>query len=186
AAMAGFFAMVASLYGIQAALRMRSEETAVRLEPLLATRVGRLRWAAGHLVFAFLGTAGLLLVGGVMLGLSNGLRTHDVGGSIGDMLAGMVVQLPAVWVIIALTVTVFGLAPKFSTAGWAIGSAALLISMFGPIVNVPQVVLDISPFQHPPKLPGQPFAATPLLWLLLIAAVALAAGLVGWRRRDVG
>ena len=104
----------------------------------------------------------------------------------GDMLAGMVVQVPAVWVIIALTVTVFGLAPKFSTAGWAIGSAALLISMFGPIVNVPQVVLDISPFQHPPKLPGQPFAATPLLWLLLIAAVALAAGLVGWRRRDVG
>ena len=36
------------------------------------------------------------------------------------------------------------------------------------------------------KLPGQPFAATPLLWLLLIAAVALAAGLAGWRRRDVG
>jgi ABC-2 type transport system permease protein len=186
AAMAGFFAMIATLYGIQATLRMRSEETAARLEPLLATRVGRLRWAGGHLVFAFLGTAALLLIGGVFMGLANGLRTGDVSGSIGDMLAGMLVQLPAAWVVIALAVTLFGVAPKFSTAAWAIGGLALLISFFGPIVNVPQLVLDISPFQHPPKLPGQPFAATPLLWLSLVSAAALAAGLLSWRRRDVG
>jgi ABC-2 type transport system permease protein len=186
AAMAGFFTMVASLYGIQAALRLRSEETAFRLEPLLGTDVGRLRLAASHLVFAFLGTAGLLLVGGVLLGLSNGLRAGDVGGSIADMLAGMLVQLPAAWLIIALTVAIFGLLPKFSTAAWAVGSLALLISMFGPFLGLPQVVLDVSPFQHPPKVPGQAFTATPIVWLMAIAVVALAAGLVGWRRRDVG
>ncbi|MEU5257301.1 ABC transporter permease [Amycolatopsis sp. NPDC021455] len=186
AAMAGMFAMVASLYGIQAALRMRGEETAIRLEPVLATSVGRLRWAGSHLVFAFFGTAALLLTGGLFMGLANGLRTGDVGGSIGDTLAGMAVQLPAAWVVVALAVTIFGLLPGFSAAAWAVGSLALLLSLFGPVLDLPQAVLDVSPFQHPPKLPGQEFAATPLGWLTAIAAVSLAAGLLGWRRRDVG
>jgi len=35
---AGTFGMVVSLYGVQAVLRMRSEETTLRVEPLLATR----------------------------------------------------------------------------------------------------------------------------------------------------
>jgi ABC-2 type transport system permease protein len=186
AAMAGMFAMVASLYGIQAVLRMRGEETAIRLEPVLATSVGKLRWAAGHLVFAFFGTAVLLLAGGLFMGLANGLRAGDVGGSVGDSLAGMLVQLPAAWVVVALTVTIFGLLPGFSAAAWAVGSLALLLSLFGPVVNLPQAVLDVSPFQHPPKLPGQELVATPLVWLMAVAVVALLAGLVGWRRRDVG
>ncbi|WP_410629663.1 ABC transporter permease [Amycolatopsis sp. cmx-4-83] len=186
AAMAGMFAMVASLYGVQAALRMRGEETAIRLEPVLATSVGKLRWAGGHLVFAFFGTAALLLVGGLFMGLANGLRTGDVGGSIGDTLAGMLVQLPAAWVVVAVAVAIFGLLPAYSAAAWAVGALALLLSLFGPVVNLPQAALDVSPFQHPPKLPGQEFAATPIVWLLVVAAVALAAGLVGWRRRDVG
>ncbi|WP_290050626.1 ABC transporter permease [Amycolatopsis solani] len=186
AAMAGMFAMVASLYGVQAALRMRGEETAIRLEPVLATSVGKLRWAGSHLVFAFFGTASLLLVGGVFMGLANGLRTGDVGGSIGDTLAGMLVQLPAAWVVVALAVAIFGLLPAYSAAAWAVGALALLLSLFGPVVNLPQAVLDVSPFQHPPKLPGQEFAATPIVWLLAVAAVALGAGLAGWKRRDVG
>ncbi|GAB3138482.1 exporter of polyketide antibiotics [Amycolatopsis stemonae] len=186
AAMAGMFAMVASLYGVQAVLRMRGEETANRLEPVLATSVGRLRWAGSHLVFAFFGTALLLLAGGVFMGLANGLRTHDVGGSIGDALSGMLVQLPAAWVVVALAVAIFGLLPAYSAAAWAVGALALLLSLFGPVVNLPQAVLDISPFQHPPKLPGQELVATPLVWLMAVAVVALVAGLAGWRRRDVG
>ncbi|MDX3188668.1 ABC transporter permease [Streptomyces sp. MN03-5084-2B] len=186
AAMAGMFAMVASLYGVQAVLRMRGEETAIRLEPVLATSVGRLRWAGSHLVFAFFGTAALLLSGGVFMGLANGLRTGDVGGSLADTLSGMLVQLPAAWVVVALAVAIFGLLPGFSAAAWAIGALALLLSLFGPVLDLPQAVLDVSPFQHPPKIPGQEFTATPLVWLAAVAVVALAAGLAGWKRRDVG
>jgi ABC-2 type transport system permease protein len=186
AAMAGMFAMVASLYGVQAVLRMRGEETAIRLEPVLATSVGRLRWAGSHLVFAFFGTAALLLSGGVFMGLANGLRTGDVGGSLADTLAGMLVQLPAAWVVVALAVAIFGLLPGFSAAAWAVGALALLLSLFGPILDLPQAVLDVSPFQHPPKIPGQGFTAAPLVWLLAVAVVALVAGLAGWKRRDVG
>jgi ABC-2 type transport system permease protein len=186
ATMAGLFAMVGSLFGVQAVLRMRGEETANRVEPVLATSVTRLRWAASHLVFAFLGTALLLALAGAMLGLSNGLRSGDIAGSTGDMMVAMLTQLPAAWVVVAIAVTLFGLLPRFSAAAWGVASLALLISLFGPVLNVQQAILDISPFQHIPKFPSQPFTAMPLVWLLAIALVTLGAGLLGWRRRDVG
>ena len=52
----GMLGLLASAFGIQAALRLRAEETALRAEPLLATGVTRTRWAASHLVMAFGGT----------------------------------------------------------------------------------------------------------------------------------
>jgi ABC-2 type transport system permease protein len=58
--------------------------------------------------------------------------------------------------------------------------------MFGPVVNAPQAILDVSPFSHIPKLPGQEVTATPLAWLCGIALAALGAGLVAFRRRDIG
>jgi len=186
AAMVGIFGMTASLYGVQAALRMRGEETANRVEPLLSTSVGRLRWATSHLVFAFLGSAVVVVVTGVAMGLANGMRTHDVSGSVGDTIVAALVQLPALWVIVGVTVALFGIAPKAVSAAWGVAGAALLIAMFGPVVNAPQAVLDVSPFSHIPKLPGQDVTATPLVWLSGIAVVTLAAGLAGWRRRDVG
>ncbi|MDT7726283.1 MAG: polyether ionophore transport system permease protein [Actinomycetota bacterium] len=186
AAMVGVFSMTVSLYGVQAALRMRSEETSNRVEPLLSTSVGRLRWAASHLVFAFLGSAVVVLVTGITMGLANGMRTHDVSGSVGDMVLASLVQLPAVWVIVGVTVTLFGVLPKAAPAAWGVAGAALLISMFGPVVNAPQAILDVSPFSHVPKLPGQEVTATPLAWLCGIALAALGAGLVAFRRRDIG
>ncbi|QRP45700.1 ABC transporter permease [Amycolatopsis sp. FDAARGOS 1241] len=187
AAMVSMFAMLSSLYGVQATLRMRSEETGVRFEPLLATRVSRLRLVASHLVFAYAGTALLVLVGGVFMGISHGLRSGaTVGSAVGDLLTAVLVQVPATWVIVSVCVLLFGVLPRFTGLAWAAGALGLLISLFGPVVNAPQAVLDVSPFQHPPKIPGAPFTATPLGWLLAVAVVALVAGLAGWRRRDVG
>ena len=43
-------------YAISAALRLHSEEDAQRTEPVLAGSVGRMRWAAGHIVFSLAGS----------------------------------------------------------------------------------------------------------------------------------
>ncbi|GAA1980994.1 ABC transporter permease [Amycolatopsis minnesotensis] len=185
AAILGIFGMVASLYAVQATLRMRSEETALRVEPLLATKVGRLRWAAGHLVFAVLGSALLVLVAGAASGLFHGLRVHDVGTQLPHALGAAAAQIPAIWVVAGAAVLLFGFAPKLSSAGWAVAALFLAISMFGPIANASQVVLDISPFSHIPKLPSAPFTATPLLWLTGVAIAAFVAGLTAFRRRDI-
>ncbi|MFD5511815.1 ABC transporter permease [Streptomyces sp. NPDC127051] len=179
ATMAGMLGMIAALYIVSAVLRLSGEESGQRAEPLLANAVGRLRWAGGHLAVAFGGSALILLLAGLGLGIGHG---RDVGATVGATLA----QLPAVWVIGALAALLFGAAPRYAVAAWAVAGGALTLGWIGPALNLPQAALNLSPFAHLPKLPGaEALAWAPLLVLTALAAALLAAGLTALRRRDL-
>lgn len=179
AAMVGMLGMVAALYVVQAVLRMHGEETSQRAEPVLSGAVGRLRWAAGHLTIAFAGAALIMLLGG--LGLAAGY-----GHELGPVLGACLVQLPAVWALGAVAVLLYGCAPRAAVAGgWGVAGLALLLGWLGPALKLPQAVMNLSPFGHLPKLPGGEMAWTPVLVLVALAAVLVAAGLAGLRRRDL-
>lgn len=178
AAMVGVLAMVAALYVVASVLRLYGEETGGRAEPVLAGGVGRLRWAAGHLVIAFGGGALVMLLGG--LGLAIGY-----GRALPALLGAALVQLPAIWVLGALAVALYGIVPKAAVAGWAVAGLALALGWIGPALGFPQSVLNLSPFGHLPKLPGTEMAWTPVLALTALAAALVAAGLAGLRRRDM-
>lgn len=182
----GVLGLLASAFGIQAALRLRSEETALRAEPLLATGVTRAQWLASHVLMALLGTAALVLLGGLGSGISSGASLGNMGRQLPRMLAAAAVQLPAIWLVTALVVILFGLAPKLVTAGWVLFGAFLLIGQFGPIFDLPQAVMDVSPYAHTPRLPGGDFSATPVIALSAIAAALVVAGFTTFRRRDIG
>jgi len=177
--------IVVAAYGISAAMRLRSEETALRAEPILATRISRVRWAASHVTVAIVGSTLLLLAVGLFAGLSHGMASGDLGET-GRVLVGALVQLPAVWVLTGITVLVFGLAPGLVMAGWGALVVFLLLGQLGPIFELPQWLMDLSPFTHTPKLPGGDLPATPLVVLTLIAAALITAGLTAFRRRDLG
>ncbi|MEU0559329.1 ABC transporter permease [Dactylosporangium sp. NPDC006015] len=182
----GLGAIAVAAYGISAALRMRTEEAALRSEALLATGVSRLRWAASHLVFAFLGPTLVMVVTGLAAGLLYGTATGAVGRELPRVLAGALVQLPAIWLLAALTVAVFGLAPRRAPAiGWAALSLCVILGQVGAALQLSQALLDVSPFTHIPHVPGGPVAAAPLLVLTAITVALVVAGLAGFRRRDV-
>jgi ABC-2 type transport system permease protein len=181
----GFAGVFAAAYGVQAALRLRAEESAQRAEVVLATAVSRLRWAVSHLVLAFGGTAALLALAGLSAGLTHAASTGDAG-QIGRIFGGALVQIPATWVVAGIVVAAFGLAPRAVAAGWAALVVFLLLGELGPLLKLNQWVMDLSPFTHLPKVPGVPLTVTPLAWLLAVAAVLTAAGLAGFRRRDIG
>ena len=182
----GLLGLVASGYAIQAALRLRSEEEGLRAEPVLATAVGRLRWAMSHLLFAVVGPALTLAAAGLGAGLTYGLSTPDLGEELPRVLAGAVVQLPAVWVLAAIAAALFGLLPRLTSLSWAVMGTFVVLRLFGELLQLDQWVLDISPFTHIPDLPGGEVSAKPLIWLVGVAAVLTLAGMVGFRRRDIG
>ena len=183
---AGLLGLAAAVYAVQAVLRLRTEETDQRAEPLLATRVGRLRWALSHATIAAAGSVILLAVGGLSAGLTHGLRSGEVGRQLPRVLGAALAQLPATWVITAVALALFGLRPRAVLASWGVLGACLLLWLLGPSVHLAQWAMDISPFTHSPKLPGSPFLATPLLVLTATAVIVAGAGLAGLRRRDIG
>lgn len=178
ASMTGMLGLVAALYIVASVLRLHGEETSMRAEPVLANAVGRLRWAAGHLVIAFGGAVLIMLLAGLGLLVGHGKEA-------GPILGACLVQVAAVWVVGGLTVLLHGLAPRLAPLSWAVAGAVLLIGWVGPALDAPQPVLDLSPFGHLPKLPGGGMAWPPVLTLLALAAVLVAGGLAGLRRRDL-
>jgi ABC-2 type transport system permease protein len=186
AAIMGLLGLVAAGYAIGAALKLRGEETSGRVEPVLASPVSRVRWAWSHLTFAILGPALLLGAAGIAAGLAYGLSTGDVGRDTSRVLAQATMQLPAVWVLVGVSVALFGLLPRLTASvGWTVLAACVLLEEFGRPLQLSNRVLDLSPFAHVPKLPGDDSFAAPLVWLALAAAALVAAGLLGLRRRDV-
>lgn len=178
ATMVGLLGMVASLYVVASVLRLHGEETSQRAEPVLAGAVGRLRWAAGHLLIAFGGAPLLMLVGGA--GLATGY-----GRDLGPILGACLVQVAAIWVLGGLAVLLVGAFPRAAVGAWAVAGVCLAIGWIGPALDLPQAAMDVSPFGHLPKLPGGPMAWGPVAVLLAIAAALVAAGLTGLRRRDL-
>lgn len=178
AAMAGMIGMIAALYVVGSVLRLHSEETSLRAEPLLAAPVGRVRWATGHLMVAFGGSVVLMVLAGAGLGLGYG---KDLTSLIGACL----VQVPAVWTLGAVAVLLHGLAPRLAPVAWGVAGLILLLGWVGPALQLPDAVLKISPFAHLPKMPGGDMTWTPVLVLTALAVVLTGAGLAALRRRDI-
>ena len=179
--------LVAAAYGVSAVLRLRTEETAGRADPVLAGSVGRARWGLSHLMVAFVGSAILLAVAGIATGLGYGLAAGGAGAETARMLGAGLAQLPAAAVIIGVAVLAFGAVPEGCIAvAWTAVGLAVLLDIFGQGLQLSQWVLDISPFTHVPRLPGGTVSAAPLLWLSVIALALGAAGLAALRRRDIG
>jgi ABC-2 type transport system permease protein len=185
ASVAGILGLIAAGYAVQATLRLREEETTGHAEVVLTSAVGRLRWAGSHLVFSLLGPAVVLAVAGVLEGLTYGLVSNDVGGRLSGALGGTMAQLPAVWVLAAVAVVLFGLLPRWAPVAWGALAICLLILLVGTTLQLNQWILDISPFTHVPHLPGGHATATPFVVLTVVAAALAAGGLTALRRRDI-
>ncbi|MEV7614822.1 ABC transporter permease [Streptomyces sp. NPDC089799] len=179
ASVTGLLGLVAALFVTASVLRLHGEETGQRAEWLLAAPVSRRAWAGGHLAVAFGGAAGILALGGLGIGIGHGT---DAAGAVGAALA----QLPAVWLIGSLAVLLHGALPKYAPAAWGVAGVALALGWIGPALNLPQAVLNLSPFAHLPKWPGAADPSwTPLFLLTALAAVLTAAGVLALRRRDM-
>jgi ABC-2 type transport system permease protein len=181
----GILGLIAAGYAVQAVLRLRDEESTGHAEVVLTTGTSRSHWLLSHAVFAFLGPAAALAVGGVVTGLVHGLASGDVGGEVAAVLGGALAQVPAVWVLAAVAAVVFGLVPRLAPVAWGAVVACVLVLLVGAALQLSQWVLDVSPFTHVPHLPGGHATATPFVVLTLVAALLAVAALAGFRRRDV-
>ena len=176
--------LIAAGYALQSALRLRTEENAGRVEPLLATPTSRDRWVTSHVAMSFLGVAVVMTAGGLGAGLTVALITGD-WGEVPRLVGASLAYVPAVWLLSGIAVALFGLAPRAALAAWAAMAFCFVIGMFGQLLSLPSWLMDISPFERTPRVPADGVSLVPVLAIAAVAAVLTAAGMAGFRHRDV-
>src|SRR5699024_12462719 len=93
--------------------------------------------------------------------------------------------MPAALVFGALAALLLGFLPRFLPLVWAWLGYSVLVTMFGALVGVPDVMLDLSAFEILAQPPREDFEAAPFLIYLaaVLAAGALSRG--GFSNRDL-
>jgi ABC-2 type transport system permease protein len=178
-------ALIGTGFAVSSVLRIRAEETSGRLEPILATGVSRTSLLAGNLLVTLVGTGVVVAAGGLGVGIAQAL-VSDEPGSVGRMLGYGLVHLPAVLVLAALAVVLVGWAPRAVALCWSALAVCFVVAWLGGLLPIPAWVEAASPFTHTPQAPAEAVSAGPLVALGMLAATGVAAGLAGFRRRDVG
>lgn len=181
-----FLGWIAAAYAITATLRLQSEEVERRVDHVLATAVSRLRWATSDLALVVIGSVVVLVAFGLPAGLTYGLSTGNVGYELSRVLVATLAYLPAVWVIAGIAMALYGLVPRLSFVSWGALGAFIGVELIGETLQVSQSILDISPFNHVPKVLNSGVSLMPLVSLILLALALTIAGLFGFQHRNIG
>lgn len=178
-------ALIASGYTVSTVLRLRSEEVAVRAEPVLAGPVGRRTWAMSHLMVALFGTVTVMVVAGLSIGLGTAAQLGDTANLL-PVLGASLSMVPALAVLGAVTIAIIGWRPKWSQLAWLGVAVSAVVGLLAETLNLPQWLRNVSPFEHVPSYPAAAFELLPLAVLSLVAVAIAVAGLAGIARRDIG
>ena len=179
----GFGSLVMVGAGALVAGGWASDETELRLEMILGVPISRFGWTvrSGFGMLAALGAMSVVLALLVALGvvIAGGDPLHPI---LGSLVLGL---YAAALAGIGLAVAGWSRAVLAAIVPAALGLGFYLLDLLGPVLGLPQVILDLSLPRHL----GQPMAggydpAGIALCLVLAVGGVLVAG-IGFQRRDV-
>ena len=176
--------IIAAVMGAQVVQRVRTEELEHRVEPLLAAPLRRPAYLLSNVLLALAATAVAMLLAGTVIGIV--ASTSEVDIAFGDVLLQAACTIPAVWVLVAVSVAVVGAHPAKRFVGWLVIIATFGLTLLGPTFKLPEWALGISPLHHVPVVVTDDPGWLSLVVLLGITLLLVAVGVAGFRRRDVG
>lgn len=178
-------ALITCGFAISSALRPRGEEEAGHSEVLLATGLSRRAWLAGHVLITVAGTTVVLALGGVGLGLGYALTTGDGGALVGYSLP-VLQYLAPVLTLSAVARLLYGVSPRGLVLAWLPLVLAVVVLVFGDLLELPRWLQDLSPFEHLALVPAESFEIWPVVAVAALAAMVSGAGQLAFHRRDIG
>ncbi len=182
--LAWFFLLGVALFAVAQATAIRQEEASWRIEHLLARPQGRVRWLVTRTVAAAAGLVVLALA--VALAVWVGTALGGAALAADDALWAGLNLLPAALLFLGLGVLLFGVLPRLTgplAYGLVIG--AYLLDFVGPLLDLPDALLDASPFRHLAEVPVADADLAAAASMMLLGGLAAALGTAAFRRRDL-
>jgi ABC-2 type transport system permease protein len=182
-----FVIVIASLIALGPSAHVasaRDEEASGRLENVLAGRTSRRTWLWSRIAVAVLMAIVMALIGAA----AGWVGQRVVGGDVGfvHLLAATAAYVPLAFLFGAVGVAVFGFAPRMTQGLIAtLVGFAVLIELVGEILQAPSWLLDLSPFFHLGRAPGEPARLLPALLMLGLSVVLAIVGVERFVHRDL-
>jgi ABC-2 type transport system permease protein len=123
-------------------------------------------------------------LGGLALALAAEWSTGD-GGLAGSTLGAAAAYLPAVLLLGAAALALFGVLPGAEAVAWLVFAAAAVIAYLGDPLNMPDTILSLAPFNRVGYPPLEDVEATDLLGLSTVTVLLVGVALLGFRRRGI-
>jgi len=176
-----------SVFGIITVLKLKKEETEHFAEMVLAKPVSRTNWMSSYLVMAYGGSAFILFVLGIAVGLGWGIASGDIS-LVSRTLAMSLTKIPSAWIIIGIAALLYGWLPRASSVlSWLILGLFIALEMLWEAGVVGWSVLQLTPFAHAHySIPINELSVLSLSVLVLLSVAFTAIGLIGFKRRSIG
>ncbi|MCL2572183.1 MAG: hypothetical protein FWE11_07235 [Defluviitaleaceae bacterium] len=186
----GFINGMMAVMGLAALIvfttKAKSEEKDIRTELVLAASVSRTKYLAGFVAIAMI--SAILLQAAVALGMYAVATTTLVNPgdlSISFVLRSALVFVPALWIMVGITVLLVGLLPKATGFIWGYLGYSFFMDMFGRIDIFPSWVARTTPFGWVPLLPLEEINWITMAVKVMIAIALTAAGFYFYNKRDI-
>lgn len=184
-AILGIAGVLAAAAGVQAILRLRSEETEGRAELLLAAPVTRLTWLGSTLTVGVLSVLAVCTVAGVATGSAVAGSTGQAS-AFGRFAWAALAHAPAALIFVTLAALVLALVPRATIPlGWGLLVIGLVLGQFGDLIGLPEWLQDVSPFRHSSAVPLEELDVASTLILVGVAALAGSSAVLLVRHRDL-
>ncbi|TVR61920.1 MAG: anibiotic ABC transporter [Spirochaetaceae bacterium] len=180
--MTSMAALAAAIFAMRALLRMRAEENAGPLENVLSTRMTRSGFVASHVVCALVGSVVLIVAFTVSLSISMRATSSETL----ELITAALFQFTGVFVLSGFVLATFGLFPD---AAGRVSLTVILVAIatgpfFGTALNLPDRLMNVSPFTHIAFAPAD-VSATSIAVLVATGVLLGLLGFVAFARRDL-
>ena len=165
-------------------LKLWSEEKRGRTEQLFAGSVSRNKMLGSYTIIAVIDAPLMQLASCLGFWLAASFVMEDTI-SLHTLLKAGFAHLPAIWLKVGLAVLLIGFAPKLTGLTWLYLGYSFFVIYLGDLLQLPEGMANLTPFGHIPQVPIEEVNFLKTAVLILIAAVLITTGFIGYNRRDL-
>lgn len=178
-------AMITAIPVVLLLLKLGSEERVGRIDPVLAGAVSRQRLLMSYLALSLIASVIMQGLAGLGFALASSAVMEEPF-ALGTVMAALFAYLPAIWTVLGLSVLLVGWRPKRTGFIWLYIVYTFFVLYLGDLLQLPEWMKSATPFGHIPQLPVDTMEWGGVVVLTVLAFLAMALGMLGYRRRDIG
>ncbi|MFS0749202.1 ABC transporter permease [Oceanobacillus sp. 1P07AA] len=178
-------AVILSIPVVMSILRLKGEENAHRIEPIISRSWSRNQVLATYALLSVLICIGFPIVMGLVFWLIGTNVMEEGFLSFSEIMGASMVHIPVILLVAGITIFLLGFMPKFTSFIWLFIVYGFIVVYFADILDLPGWVRNLSLYEHIPVYPREDIDMINIIIYSVVAVLLGIVGFIGYRNRDI-